>query len=74
VVEVTALGGVVAAGNEPLLLTTDEAATRLRISKSALYDLIRSRRLQTVKIGARRLVPVEALPAAIALLIEETES
>jgi excisionase family DNA binding protein len=54
-----------------LLLTTPEAAERLRIGKSTLYDLIRSRRLRTVKIGKRRLVPVDALPEVIALLVEE---
>ncbi|MEQ4210286.1 helix-turn-helix domain-containing protein [Actinopolymorpha sp. B9G3] len=54
-----------------LLLTTAEAAERLRIGKSTLYDLIRSRRLRTVKIGKRRLVPVDALPEVIALLAEE---
>ncbi|WP_345483077.1 helix-turn-helix domain-containing protein, partial [Actinopolymorpha pittospori] len=56
---------------EHLLLTTAEAAERLRIGKSTLYDLIRSRRLRTVKIGKRRLVPVDALPEVIALLVEE---
>ena len=56
---------------EHLLLTTAEAAERLRIGKSTLYDLIRSRRLRTVKIGKRRLVPVDALPEVIALLAEE---
>ncbi|MET9023092.1 helix-turn-helix domain-containing protein [Actinopolymorpha sp. NPDC004070] len=56
---------------EQLLLTTAEAADRLRIGKSTLYDLIRSRRLRTVKIGKRRLVPVDALPEVIALLVEE---
>lgn len=54
------------------LLTTDEAAQRLRIGRSTLYDLIRSRRLRTVKIGARRLVPVEALAEVIELLSRET--
>ncbi|SDS08594.1 helix-turn-helix domain-containing protein [Actinopolymorpha singaporensis] len=56
---------------EQLLLTTAEAAERLRIGKSTLYDLIRSRRLRTVKIGKRRLVPVDALPEVIARLVEE---
>lgn len=55
-----------------LLLTTTEAARRLGIGRSTLYDLIRSRRLRTVKIGSRRLVPVDALPDVIALLTEET--
>ncbi|GAA2760898.1 helix-turn-helix domain-containing protein [Actinopolymorpha rutila] len=56
---------------EQLLLTTAEAAERLRTGKSTLCDLIRSRCLWTVKIGKRRLVPVDALPEVIALLVEE---
>lgn len=55
-----------------LLITTEEAAARLGIHRSTLYDLIRSRKLKTVKIGARRLVRVSALEEAIQLLEEET--
>lgn len=43
------------------LLTVPEAADRLRVSKWMLYNLIRSRRLRTIKIGDRRLVPVSAM-------------
>lgn len=45
------------------LLTVPEAAERLRISKWLLYNLIRSRRLRSVKIGDRRLIPVAAIRA-----------
>jgi excisionase family DNA binding protein len=55
-----------------LLITTDDAAARLGIHRSTLYDLIRSRKLKTVKIGARRLVRVSALEEVIQLLEEET--
>ena len=55
-----------------LLITTEDAAARLGIHRSTLYDLIRSRKLKTVKIGARRLVRVSALEEAIQLLEEET--
>lgn len=53
------------------LLTVPEAAERLRISKWLLYNLIRSRRLRTVKIGDRRLVPVSALREFVVELQEE---
>ena len=53
------------------LLTVPEAAARLRISRWLVYELIRSRRLRTVKIGARRLVPAQAIQECIALLLEE---
>jgi excisionase family DNA binding protein len=53
------------------LLTVAEAAARLRISKWMLYNLIRSRRLRSVKIGDRRLIPVPALRDFLAELDEE---
>ncbi|MEV0711476.1 helix-turn-helix domain-containing protein [Nocardia aurea] len=37
------------------LCNAQEAADRLRISRSQLYALIRSGELKSVKIGARRL-------------------
>ncbi|SIN36689.1 helix-turn-helix domain-containing protein [Micromonospora cremea] len=53
------------------LLTVPEAAARLRISKWMLYNLIRSRRLRSVKIGDRRLIPVAAPRAFLAALEED---
>ena len=41
-----------------VLYRVDEAADALRLSRSLLYELIRSGRLRTVKAGRRRLVPV----------------
>ncbi|MEV5570522.1 helix-turn-helix domain-containing protein [Spirillospora sp. NPDC052269] len=54
-----------------LVLTVDEAAERLRVSRWTLYNLIRSNQLRTVKIGRRRLVPVEALADYVGHLMEE---
>ncbi|OKI23570.1 hypothetical protein A6A08_01985 [Nocardiopsis sp. TSRI0078] len=51
-----------------LLLTVEEAAERLRVSRWMIYNLIRSRTLRTVKIGRRRLVPVAALPECLEAL------
>jgi excisionase family DNA binding protein len=39
----------------------DEAATALRLSRSGIYELIRSGKLRSVKQGRRRLIPVTAL-------------
>ena len=51
-----------------VLYSVDEAAWALRLSKSVLYELIRSGRLRTVKAGRRRLVPVTALAEYVASL------
>ncbi|MGW5411756.1 helix-turn-helix domain-containing protein [Actinomadura geliboluensis] len=53
-----------------LVLTVDEAAERLRVSRWTLYNLIRSNQLRTVKIGRRRLVPVNALAECLDQLSE----
>jgi excisionase family DNA binding protein len=52
----------------PLLYRVDEAAAALRLSRSSVYELIRSGQLRTVKQGRRRLVPVTALAEYIASL------
>jgi len=49
----------------PVVLTVAEACAVLRISKWTLYELIRSRQLQTVKIGARRVIPISAVHALL---------
>jgi excisionase family DNA binding protein len=53
------------------ILTVDEAAARLRISKWSLYNLIRSQQIRTITIGRRRLVPATALAERVARLMEE---
>ena len=55
----------------PILYRVEEAAEALRMSRSVVYELIRSGRLRTVKEGRRRLVPVTALTEYVAELIEE---
>ena len=44
-----------------LMYRVDEAASALRLSRTAIYELIRSGRLRSVKCGRRRLIPVAAL-------------
>lgn len=39
----------------------DEAAEAVRLSRSQIYELIRCGELRSVKVGRRRLVPVQAL-------------
>ena len=52
----------------PLLYRVDEAAAALRLSRSSVYELIRSGQLRSVKQGRRRLVPVTALAEYVASL------
>ena len=51
-----------------VLYRVDEAAAALRMSRSLLYELIRSGQLRTVKVGSRRLVPVAALTEFVAAM------
>jgi excisionase family DNA binding protein len=43
------------------LLSIDEAARALGIGRSALYSEISARRIRSVKVGRRRLVPSSAI-------------
>jgi excisionase family DNA binding protein len=52
----------------PVLYRVGEAAEALRVSRSVVYELIRSEQLRTVKVGRRRLVPVDALAEYVATL------
>jgi excisionase family DNA binding protein len=55
---------------DPILLTPDEAAKALRISRSALYQLLarplEDGGLESIHIGASRRIPVCALHAWVA--------
>jgi excisionase family DNA binding protein len=44
----------------------NEATTAYRLSRSTLYKLMSAGTLRSVKVGGRRLIPVEALEALIA--------
>jgi excisionase family DNA binding protein len=45
----------------PLLLTVEQAARRLNIGRSTLYELLQSGRLKSVTVGRLRRVPTWAL-------------
>ena len=47
------------AGTE--LLTVPQAMARVKIGRSALYDLLRTRRLASLTIGRARRIPAHAL-------------
>jgi excisionase family DNA binding protein len=43
------------------LLTVPEVMTRLKLGRSKVYDLIRTRRLPSITIGRARRVPADAV-------------
>jgi excisionase family DNA binding protein len=46
---------------ERLLLTAEEAAEALNIGRCTVYDLIRTGRIRSFKIGKLRRIPVDAV-------------
>ena len=56
-----------------LLLTVPEAADALAISRSKLYELLAAGLVRSVRIDGSRRVPVEALEAYVATLLDQEE-
>jgi excisionase family DNA binding protein len=52
----------------PKLLSIPQAAAELGISRTSVYSLLGTGQLASVRIGRRRLIPVDAIEAAIATL------
>ena len=57
-----------------LLYTVPEVVDMTTLSRSVIYELIRTGRLRSVQQGRRRLIPAEALTAYVHLLSDEAES
>ncbi|MCC5032918.1 helix-turn-helix domain-containing protein [Streptomyces sp. WAC 00631] len=55
----------------PELLTVPEVMARLKLGRSTVYDLIRSRRLTSITIGRARRIPADAVRDFISHQIEE---
>ncbi|NEC09724.1 helix-turn-helix domain-containing protein [Streptomyces sp. SID7909] len=53
------------------LLTVPEVMARLKLGRSTVYDLIRSRRLVSITIGRSRRIPADAVRDFIVNEIEE---
>ncbi|MDQ0683476.1 excisionase family DNA binding protein [Streptomyces achromogenes] len=53
------------------LLTVPEAMARLKISRSAIYDLIRTRQLASITLGRARRIPAHALADFIHTRLEQ---
>lgn len=55
----------------PEALTIPEVMTALRLSRSTVYDLIRSGDLQSFTVGRARRIPVDALNSYIRNQMED---
>jgi excisionase family DNA binding protein len=57
-----------------LLVTVEEAATLLRIGRTTTYELVMSGRLQSVKVGRRRLVVRDGVQRYVGELIRTQDA
>jgi excisionase family DNA binding protein len=55
------------------LLTVPEVMAKLKLGRSTVYDLIRSRRLVSLSVGRARRIPADAVAEFISRTIEEGE-
>lgn len=55
----------------PELYRVPDAMRTLRMSRSVIYELMRSGRLRSVKEGRARLIPASAIAEYVTLLEEE---
>jgi excisionase family DNA binding protein len=58
-----------ALSESPMLLTVEEAARLLRIGRTTTYELVMRGRIQSVKVGRRRLVVRQGLNRYVAELL-----
>jgi excisionase family DNA binding protein len=50
---------------EPLLVTIDEAARRLGLGRSSVYELLKSHQLEVVRIGRATRIPTDSVAALV---------
>ncbi len=63
--------GSISGSDGRLLFRVTEAAVILSLSRSVVFDLMRTGRLRSVKQGRTRLIPLSAMRDYIALLERE---
>jgi excisionase family DNA binding protein len=52
-------------GERPLLLSVAEAHRKLGIGRTMFYAELQAGRIRSIKVGARRMVPMSALKAYV---------
>jgi excisionase family DNA binding protein len=57
-----------------VLLSVEEAAEQLSVSRTRLYGLIKTGEIASVRVGRLRRVPADALPQFFARLLAEQSS
>lgn len=55
-------------GDDRLLLTVEEAADRLGVGRSLMYELIGEGQVASIRVGRLRRVPLEALTEYVAAM------
>ncbi|MFB7334928.1 helix-turn-helix domain-containing protein [Streptomyces adustus] len=63
----------IAAPPPPQALKVPEVMTALRLSRSKVYDLIRSKELPSFTIGRARRIPIDVVRQYMQNRIEETD-
>jgi excisionase family DNA binding protein len=66
----TVTAGSISPPEEKLLLTVEEAAHRLGISRTIMYRLVSSGLVESVRVGRLRRIPPECLDEFVATLRE----
>jgi excisionase family DNA binding protein len=56
-----------------LLLSVEEAADQLRLGRTRTYELVMTRKIQSVKVGRRRLVVRSSLLDFVQTLLVEQD-
>ena len=56
-----------------LLLSVEEAADQLRLGRTRTYELVKTRKIQSVKVGRRRLVVRSSVVEFVQTLLVEQD-
>ncbi len=57
--------------SEPVLITVEEMAKMLSIGRTVAWELVRKRKVKSVKIGRTRRIPITAIQEYVAQLLNE---
>lgn len=59
---------------EPLAISVNDAAKALGVGRTTIYVLIKSKDLETVKIGRRTLIKMDSIRLLVGSYLAESES